>query len=144
MTVFTHGVGVEDVLDRLPLAKGSVTETSQGLTTTMLESWMVTAAGILNALMERMAIDPLTLGPNETQLVREGIVCFVEARALAAREYPEDRVARAHRQWDDVRRTVRDFPGDLGKSKSASSTVVSTASSGPSKPKRWGDGFKGF
>lgn len=146
--VETWGVTVEDVLDRLPLARGSVTASSAGLTTGMIERWVRTASGILGALLVRNGIEPDSLGVYERELARDGVASYAESKALAAREYPEEAIRRAWDAWEEVRRTLRTLPQDTGAAHSPRSTVVSSLDVAPTRkspvPKKFGDGFTGF
>lgn len=144
MTVNVHTVTVEDVLNRLPMAQGSVTETSKGLNTGMIESFIKTAAGILNALLNRAGASPDTLGADEIELLREGIISYAESRCLVARDYSEDKINRAYRQWEEIRKTIRDYPGDLGQAVSAGARIVSNVNTSDPTVKRWGSGYTGM
>lgn len=146
--VETWGVTVEDVLDRLPLARGQVTASSAGLNTGMIERWTRTASGILGALLVRNGINPESLGVYERELARDGVISYAESKALAQREFPEERVKRAWDVWEEVRRTLRTLPQDTGAAHSPRSTVVSSLDVNPQKtdppPKKFGSGFTGF
>src|SRR5690625_2923675 len=113
MAVNRHGVTVADILSRLPLAKGSVTETSAGLTTGHIESWIDQAAGVLNSVVSSHGIDVDHLQPNETMLMVQGICAYAEWKSLAAREYPDGPVERARQEWQDTREIIRQYARDF-------------------------------
>lgn len=140
--VYIHGVAVQDVLDRLPLPSGSVTDTSQGLNTAMIERWIRSGAGVLNSILRSQGKDPVALGIDEKELVKQGIISYAEAYALKARSYDQQAEA-AFRAWDDTRRIIREIPSDMTPSDDPRKRIVS--SSGTADKSRWGtNSFRGW
>lgn len=143
MTIFTHGVTASAVIeDRLPFASGTITASSEGLSTSTIEGYITRAAGIINTLLERNGIDPENLGSNETELIKEAITAYVLASALERRQWDRDEVQRAWEAWHSLRKTIRESPSDLGKADVQGSiqTNVDTSSDANS----WGSHFKGW
>lgn len=142
MSVNTHGVTAQDVLrDSLPFAEGVVTETSTGLNLSMLDAWIVRAAGILNSLLSRNNINPAALTPDNVELVREGIHAYVAGKALEKREFPTDRVQAKFEMFESVKRVLRDMPADISPSyDSARQQVHSNLAGRPRTRRVFGDG----
>ena len=141
MAVNVHDVTPGDVVDRLPMASGTVTSDSAGLTTGMIENWIRSAAGILNAVLRSRGIDPDNLEDEERELMREGIIAYAESKALAARDYDDEKVGRAYEHWKDTREIIREFPTDFD-SDDASNRVKSNEST--TKPRWSADKFGGW
>lgn len=143
MAVHRHGVTVDDVLSRLPLAKGSVTASSAGLTTGHIEAWLDQAAGVLNSIVTSHGIDTDNLQPNETMLMVQGICAYAEWKSLAAREYPDGQVERARSEWRDTREIIRQYARDF-ESDVAGRRVRSGRGSGEKKAQWSNKNFGGW
>lgn len=141
----THSVTAQDVLDELPQRTAHVTATSEPLNTTQIERWVSQASGQLNAIMARHGIDPTTLGNDESELVRSGIIAYAAAKSLTRANAADADVRRQWETWGSVRKTLRDSPQDLGDSQKAENQIGSNVDPANPTPKKWGtDGFKGW
>lgn len=123
MAVHTHDLDVAAILARYPTQDATlITATSKGINTPLIEALIIEAAGSLNAMLRRHAIDPGALDEEATELVRGGIIAYVIAECLDKLQKTEQAAAwRA--KYDAVRRTIRDMPEDLGASQSAVAAV---------------------
>jgi hypothetical protein len=133
----THDVAAQDVLDELTFNTEHVGATTSPLSTTMIDQWVIQAAGQLNAIMTRHAIDPTTLGDDEAELVRAGVIAYAAAKALTRTHGAEADVRRQWETWGSVRKTLRETPQDLGASQLAENQIVSNIDVDNPTPKRW-------
>lgn len=123
MAIHTHGVDVAAILARYPTQDSTaITSTSRGINTVLIEALIIEAAGGLNAVLRRHAIDPAALDEESTELVRGGIIAYVIAECLDKLQ-KTDQAAGWRAKYDAVRRTIRDMPEDLGTSQSAVAAV---------------------
>lgn len=141
----THDVTAQDVLDDLPYVTKHITATSEPLSTTLIERWVTQGAGQLNAIMTRHGIDPTTLGDDESELVRSGIIAYALAKSLQKRDADDAEIDRAWETWGSVRKTLRELPQDLGDSENADAVIISNVDADDPTVKRWdSDGFGGW
>lgn len=124
MAIYTHGITVDDVLARYPTQDTTkITATSAGISTPLIEALILEAAGSLNAVLRRHAIDPAALDEEATELVRGGMIAYAIAECMDKLQKTEQAAAwRA--KYDVVRRTIREMPEDLGASQSAVAAVA--------------------
>jgi hypothetical protein len=123
MAIQTHNVTADDVVEDLPFATGTVTATSKGLNTPMVERWVKAAAGQLNAILIRKGFDVDNLGENESELVRMGISAFARGRALKKREY--DGAGDELAIFNDVKDTIRRMDQDMGETAPTANSIHS-------------------
>lgn len=124
MAIYTHGITVDDVLARYPTQNGTtITATSTGINTPLIEALILEAAGSLNAVLRRHAIDPAALDEEATELVRGGVIAYVIAECMA-KMMKADQATAWRAKYDVVRRTIREMPEDLGASQSAVAAVA--------------------
>ena len=105
-----HDVTVSDVTDRLDMPSGSMTQTSAGLSTGMIERWIKTGASILNTVVMAQGVDPAELTSQERELVRAGIIAYAEEKALVSRGQDDQKIDRARQEFQDIKRTIREMP----------------------------------
>lgn len=145
MSVETHNVTADDVLDGLPLASGQVTASSDGLSTTQIDRWIKRAAGRFNAILEGRSINPEKLDdyPNFRETIRAGIIAYAQARALEVRQYDGDRVQSREDEYNEIKSDVRSRARDLGQSIDGSSEVRSNVDTSDDKDDlKWGSSYR--
>lgn len=143
MAVETHNVTPEDVLDDLSMAQGTVTSTSDGLSTDQLDGWIKDAAGQLNSILQGRSISPEDLGDNTRQLVQSGIKAYARAKAYEVREFDGEMIDRAWEEWGSVRKTLRSDDRDMGDDLDADAGVQSSVDTSSDKePLAWGSDYQ--
>lgn len=134
----THDVTATMVLNGLPFASGTVTATSVGLNTVMLDEWIEEASGILNSLLKKHAIDPDNLTEDSKALVQTGIKAYAQAQALMKRQFPDIQIQAKMSIWNEVKKTLRETPADLGDSQNTSAAIVTNVTT-PKNPVFYND-----
>ena len=134
----THDVTSTMVLNGLPFASGTVTSTSVGLNTVMLEEWIEEASGILNSLLKKHAIAPEDLTDDSKALVQTGIKAYARAQALMKRQFSDIQVQAQMSIWNEVKKTIRETPADLGDSQNTSAAIVTNVTT-PKNPVFYND-----
>lgn len=109
MATETHGVEPSHVIHRTPMARGSVTMDSAGVTLGDLEHWIATASGIVNSILRSKTRDPTELEDDETLVVTNAIEAYAEWKLLRAREY-DDLAADARDEWKETLDAIRELP----------------------------------
>lgn len=131
MAVYTHGVDADAVLARYPSQDTTpIGPTSRGVNTALIEALIIEAAGSLNAVLRRHAMDPAALDEDAEELVRGGIIAYAIAGCLAKLQ-KLDQAAAWQAKYDAVRRTIRDMPEDLGTAQSAEAAVPTSIPDDP-------------
>jgi hypothetical protein len=140
----THNVDAQDVLDELPVQNSKVTATSNSLNTTKIEEWINRASGTVNALLNRVGVDPTQLGDDEAEFVRGAIIAYACARSAIVVPTISESVRESFWDtWKDARRTLKDSPQDLGKSQS--SPIKSNVDTQEPTEKKWdSSNFRGW
>lgn len=123
MSVHTHGIDVAAVLARYPTQDTTtITSTSRGINTVLIEALIIEGAGALNAILRRHNISPEGLDADAVELLRGAIIAYVIAECMDKLGKAEPGVSwRA--KYDAVRRTLRDWPEDLGDAQRAEDAV---------------------
>jgi len=109
-----HGATLSNVVANLPLKAARITATSQPVNTALVQQWIESASGQINALLARHNME--TLGEDEQHLVRAGIEAFAGAMALGKFGADSDTRKPFWDIWNGCRKTVRETPQDLGNS----------------------------
>lgn len=131
MAVYTHNVDADSVLARYPSQDTTpIGPTSRGVNTALIEALIIEAAGSLNAVLRRHAMDPAALDEDAEELVRGGIIAYAIAGCLAKLQ-KLDQAAAWQAKYDAVRRTIRDMPEDLGTAQSAEAAVPTSIPDDP-------------
>lgn len=131
MAVYTHNVDPAAVLARYPtLDSARVGPTTTGINEVLIEALIIEAAGSLNAVLRRHAMDPAALDEDAEELVRGGIIAYAIAGCMAKMQKLEQAAA-WQAKYDAVRRTIRDMPEDLGTSQSAEVAVPTSIPDDP-------------
>ncbi|MGI9589214.1 MAG: hypothetical protein ACR2MR_13585 [Dietzia maris] len=129
--IITHDVTATMVLNGLPFASGTVTTTSAGLNTVIIDEWIEEAAGILNNLLHKHDIDPANLEDDSKALVQTGIKAYARAQALMKRQFSDVQIQSQMSIWNEVKKTIRETPGDLGKAQNTAASIVTNITSPP-------------
>lgn len=141
----THSVTVTDVLEAIPVKSSRVGATTDPVSTGMIEKWIESAAGQLNAMLQRHGIDPTSLGDDETELIQSGIIAFAAAMALVKFGGAQDLRSVHFDTWKDVKKTIREQPQDLGNSQKATAVIKSNIDTANPTRKDWdSDNFGGW
>lgn len=123
MAVHTHGVTLDMVKARYPTQNSAtISPTTSGINDPLIEALVIEAAGSLNAMLRRHRIDPSALDDDAVELLRGGIIAYAIAGCMAKMMRAEQAAAWQAR-YDAVRRTIRDWPEDLGDVQSAETAV---------------------
>ena len=142
----THSVTAQNVLDELPVQTSKITATSNRINTSKVTDWIERASGVLNALLTKAGIDPTSLGDDESELVRSGIIAYAAGQAsVVMQNIPADVRSSYWDDWKDVKKILRESPQELGSAQDATDIIVSNIDPTDATTKEWDtDGFGGF
>jgi len=146
MAIELHGVDLQAVLSAIPFDTSGLDANSTPVSTTEIEEWIEDGAGILNALLERMGIDPAAdMKPAGTKVLRRGIVGYAAAEALSAASFTGAKYQKHKDAFDAVDERIRTEPQSLGHTQSADSVIVSNIDTTDPTEKKWDStNFKGW
>jgi len=142
----THNVDADDVLGEVPYETQYVTQSdSTPLCKDDIDGWIASASGILNALLTSRGFSPASLGDDEAEVLRAGVIAWAKAKTLSRLKADADEIRDARREYEDYRDVVRKMPQELGNSQTASMTVHSNVDPDAPTAKKWdSDSFGGW
>lgn len=141
----THSVTAGDVTRQLPVKSSRIGAATEPVSTTDLEDWIAEGAGQANAILSRHGIDPTTLGADEAETVRAGIIAYAAAKTLQSMGAPSDVTSRFWETWGSVRKTLRESPQDLGDAQKSTDAIKSNIDPTDPTEKNWDtSGFGGW
>ena len=124
-TINVHSVTYEDL--HLPAAFRSADSAGGGgLTRAQIDVWIRRGASQINGILVSKGVDVDTLTNDATGLVQSGIVAYVRLKVFTQSPGYEAQARVEGEEWGSIRKTLREQPGELGKSEDAAGSIAST------------------
>lgn len=138
MATHLYQVSVQDVLDTLPANTSNVTATSNGLNTSQIEKYIARASGQITALLVRHGIDPVSVGDDEVELIRDAIIAYASGCSLDRIGASSEQVNRRYDEWKRLVEIISTRPQNLGESQNVESASQVKSNINISCPSRRG------
>lgn len=142
MAIETHGVTPSDVIDELGFADGTVTASSDGLSTTELDNWINRAAGRVNRVLDARSI-PTDLTDAEEKLAESAIIAFAAWKAARKREFSRDMIDDFRTEWEGAFSELKTDQSSMGDTVDATAAIQTNVDTSTSKTAtRFGTDFE--
>lgn len=142
MATTSFGVLPSEVLEGLPFAEGTVTETSKGLNFSLINGYINEGSVRLAAAMVSAGMAPDELSDDALSMAQTGVLAYARAQCLIKREFSEADVKPYLDQWHEYRDLVTSFVGGFGVSDATSQQIISTSKATPDR--RFKERWNGF